>query len=68
MNTLHSELKKNTERLLDSVEYGDLDLADAVVQALLADGFEWEDAAKAFNTISLAYGIRRREHEEGLKR
>lgn len=63
MNTLHNELKKNTERLLDSVDNGGIDLADAVIQALLADGFEFEDAAKAFNTISLAYGIRRHENE-----
>lgn len=60
MNTLHNEIKKNTERLLDSVDDGGIDLADAVVQALLADGIEWEDAAKAFNTIALAYEVRRR--------
>ena len=64
MTTLHSEIKKNTGRLLDSVDAGGIDLADAVVQALLADGIAWEDAAKAFNTMGLIYEVRRRTAAE----
>ena len=63
--TLHSELKQNSSRLADSIDNGGLDLHDAMIQALLADGFTFADATKALNAVSLAYEVRRRAYNDG---
>jgi fructose-bisphosphate aldolase class 1 len=62
MNNLH---KINTNQnpsadLIDSVECGDLDLADAVHKALVRDGIEPHVAMTARNTMALAYEIHKR--------
>jgi hypothetical protein len=52
--------------LLDSVDDGGIDLADAVVAALVEDGVPYEMASSARNAIALAYQIRQRSREDAL--
>ena len=46
--------------LLDSIEDGGIDLADAVVQALMADGIAHEVASQCRHAMALAYRVRSR--------
>jgi hypothetical protein len=66
-NTLHQELKTNAGRLADSIDDGGLDLHDAVIQAMLADGFTFDEAVRAMNVVALAYEVRRRAYAEAKK-
>ncbi len=66
MNKNHTEIKNRNEELLDSIDAGGIDLADAVIAALVADGIAHEVAVQASNAIALAYQIRQRAHEDAL--
>jgi hypothetical protein len=65
LHILHAEIKQNSSRLADSIDNGDLGLHDAIIQALLADGFTFNDAVKALTAASLVYEVRRRAYDNG---